>query len=1392
MSTLLKNTGFPITTGGRCAVRGVCVWARLRLFIYAAALLLVPTGIAGAQLSPVFVDDAPGAVEAIRSARGQAASGNVATAARIIQSLLTANAERLTSSQEDELLMVPVRDRAHELLRSDPELLEQYRRAESSEARRMLDAGLLDRVERERFLTSSGREAALRLAQKRMETARFESALRLLEAVDAHPDHRGADDGAAALATELARHLPAADALAQKWSGGDAERVEGPRIVRARDAFEAAPALAIDEVVSRPIRSRPFEDAEGEPSGMLGAGPVAARSRGGSRVQLDPARTVVPSQAGDLLLLCDGMSVRALDRFTLEERWRVDGATGGRRDGAPRLPMGAGPLTVGAWGGTAVAATVETLVRRMVGNGRVHGIDIDSGRRLWSVDISELHPDLSGAQATGAVVAGDGLAVVVASRRVREQRLDSTVLVALRLRDGTLAWRRTVASAGSLPQSRQAGAGAVPVIDRGVVYFVEPLGTTSAVELASGRILWSRLSRAVDRPTPNAQMMWPARPLVRDGALYVIEPGGARVLALDARDGRLLGERAQSELGLPGALLGAGEHLVGASENELYALRFADFGDESAEPSLVFTPESGWFEGRPVASGERVLAPHRDGFALVDPSGGGVVAEIDFGNTGNALVSEAQLAVLDRARVSSYLVWEAARDALQARMEASPGDAAPAVTLAELAHRAERYDAIVPAIDAALDALRRDARSRKAATTRARLFRSIDAMIEPSSSAGVAAGEDPVLAALIERLGQAASTPAESALYHVREGAFAEASRRAGDAVASYQRVLDDPAMRRSAVTLASRTVEARTECTRRLRRIVEAEGPEVYAVFAREASLALEREAASGDPDRLAEIARRYPVSVAALRAWVAASDAALARGKLRGSIGFLEEALAATDGVPGAGDEIVGEIVGRLATRLVEGERAAAASAVLARAAQTRPGLVLTDHGELVDVAGLQERIAQTRTRVARRPEIGALADTGMTTISERLAMRPLFAALDSDHSMVLLAGGDVLEAWEPEPEGGLRRRWSAPLDPAMALLRLDSVGAVVSLGFDDNRRLARINGRTGETTWEAPSFAESFPAGTTPGAGETVPLPGGSVRPRGEILVAMRDDAAALVERSGRVAGYDIAGERLLWARDVGVEHVYDAAESGGLLVVVGASRRDEAGARLKMQPRGVVLDLDSGREVAALALGEARARWVRATRDGVAVIGTDRGIHGFDLATGERLWDTSEAAARRTVEAWGFPGRVIVLDGGGSLWQLEVESGVMSRASLETRNRMDGDAALIEAVAAGDSAVLALPRGLVIYDRRGELVGVDHREALTTLGPAAFAENAAVTLEARGFEPRLYEARVIELATGRLLQSKLLELPARPHSLDLVDGRVIIGAGGGVVVVDAPLE
>jgi outer membrane protein assembly factor BamB len=389
------------------------------------------------------------------------------------------------------------------------------------------------------------------------------------------------------------------------------------------------------------------------------------------------------------------------------------------------------------------------------------------------------------------------------------------------------------------------------------------------------------------------------------------------------------------------------------------------------------------------------------------------------------------------------------------------------------------------------------------------------------------------------------------------------------------------------------------------------------------------------------------------------------------------------------------------------------------------------------------------------------------------------------------MLLAGEDVLEAWE-RGAIGVDRRWSMPLDPSLALLRLDSGGALVSVGDGDLRRLARIDARTGETLWETRAFSAGFDQNTRPAANETVAIPSGPIRPRGEILVALRNDSATLIDRSGRAVGYDVAEGRELWSASLPIDNVYDAAEAGGLIVIVGTRDARDVNARAEPEPAGIIVDAATGRVIAPMDFAGAAPKWVRETTDEIAIVGTERGVVAFNLVDGSRRWFVGETAAQRATEAWSFPGRLILLDEGNRLWQLETETGELSRGPLDTRSRLQASAEGLSVATAGDHAVFALPRGLVMYDRRGELVGLDQRDGLTSLGPHAFADDRAIVLDPHGFEPRVYEARVLELDTGRLIQAQRIELPARPDAVDLIDGRILISAGTGTIVLDAPPE
>ncbi|QYU67601.1 hypothetical protein J4558_22270 [Leptolyngbya sp. 15MV] len=89
--------------------------------------------------NPVYTDEAPIARETLARVGEFLAAGNRPQAVRELQRLLDEHGHRVLVSAEDPALSRSVRRRVHEILLSDPGLLELYRSAESATAQRMLE-----------------------------------------------------------------------------------------------------------------------------------------------------------------------------------------------------------------------------------------------------------------------------------------------------------------------------------------------------------------------------------------------------------------------------------------------------------------------------------------------------------------------------------------------------------------------------------------------------------------------------------------------------------------------------------------------------------------------------------------------------------------------------------------------------------------------------------------------------------------------------------------------------------------------------------------------------------------------------------------------------------------------------------------------------------------------------------------------------------------------------------------------------------------------------------------------------------------------------------------------------------------------------------------------------
>ena len=115
------------------------------------------------------------------------------------------------------------------------------------------------------------------------------------------------------------------------------------------------------------------------------------------------------------------------------------------------------------------------------GDGRIRALDASSGKRLWIYDSSQPVLTLRG-NSSPAVTPEIGLV-----------GFDNGKLAALLLQNGRLIWERTIAvPRGRSELERMVDIDGDPIIRNGIVYIVSYQGNVAALEMDSGRLLWTR------------------------------------------------------------------------------------------------------------------------------------------------------------------------------------------------------------------------------------------------------------------------------------------------------------------------------------------------------------------------------------------------------------------------------------------------------------------------------------------------------------------------------------------------------------------------------------------------------------------------------------------------------------------------------------------------------------------------------------------------------------------------------------------------------------------------------------------------------------------------------------------------------------------------------------
>jgi outer membrane protein assembly factor BamB len=214
----------------------------------------------------------------------------------------------------------------------------------------------------------------------------------------------------------------------------------------------------------------------------------------------------------------------------------------------------------------AAPQAAEGIVVVRSGDGKLFGLNSDSGERLWTYDRTVPALTLRG---TSPPVLYEGLIIA---------GFDEGRLVAIELASGKPIWETRIAVAsGRSELERMVDIDSAPVVEDGIIYVATFQGRLAAVDIESGRILWSR-----EVPSHAG--------LSTDAANLYVSTDDHQVWALDRRTGTLIWKQEQLTGRAPTAPAEIGDYVVvGDLEGHLHWLSKAD-GQFAARAQLDESP----------------------------------------------------------------------------------------------------------------------------------------------------------------------------------------------------------------------------------------------------------------------------------------------------------------------------------------------------------------------------------------------------------------------------------------------------------------------------------------------------------------------------------------------------------------------------------------------------------------------------------------------------------------------------------------------------------------------------------------------------------------------------------------------------------------------------------
>lgn len=1168
-----------------------------------------------------------------------------------------------------------------------------------------------------------------------------------------------------------------------------------------------------------------------------------------------------PSVLGDVVYTNDGVEITAYDRITLSVLWRArppsliyDETSYEERRGRIYRPDyildDVSSVSVGS--GVVVGVSGLAMGSSRRGDPRVHAYTID-GQWLWSADIESISPQFESATVRGEILIDGDTVIVPVRKRATSRRISSAYLVALDLYTGQVKWTRLLGSAGSLPSAARDRIADSPLLYQGLVIHTDGLGVVAAIESATGRIAWSRRFRG--EPVYRSSMVgeytpvWCVnRPIADGSGVILIQPGGENLLRFDLSTGAVTHRRPLAFVGDPRCVLRVGSWLCFPSPQRMSFIPVENIEVGDVVSSIDFTPGS--LKGRPIATDRMLLVPTASGLVSIDPATPKDAAILSLSPAGNTIIVDGTILVTDQTRLHLFVDPDRASQTLQARAARFPDAPLPQIELVDLAFRALRYDQILPPIDRALSLISAQVPD-TTRDLRRRLFVSLSTIVRralgesastPASSSATPKPRAPIgldppmnialVTAIVDRLASCAVTPQER-VEHLLLAARADESRTDGAAsMGRYHSILSDPILASVTLPGADYTLtSAEKIATDRMFNVLARFGASTYA--AQDQAAAAELSQLGGESaastQALSALLAKYPAASSAPSMHKALAERRAAAGDGYGAITALADAAHISRLGVAAGRADQAQVADDLALDV------AAALAAQDRPAQAMATLAAIDaavaRGPLASkFATVRSRVDAALTQSARPAILGDRPDQGVQVLAGWIMLdgMPLLqnpSGPSIEHRVLFNDTLSRIGLFSITPRGTFEKLWDKPYDGIRpTILRVDHLRVLIFAPSSTGGTVECLDAMRGTSLWKSTDIVTWFDGlerkrTESEGPLQVVTPQDGNQRP-GDPLFFGDEATLVMAQRGGRFAAIDLATGQRAWAAWPRIDVIFDAtlvgSNQGRTIVAIGRRR----GVDRTSDPIStlVTLDAQSGKilhevdERTGWFDGRANPdevgdiRWVRPISQGRVVLGMSFGIMCADPRTGTQLWRIADPQLGQSTDAWPLDASMVVLARDRALWLIDIEKGTRAEKSLERRGKVGELASmtvypLIQPGNPRAGFVVATERGVLCYDRVGQLIGADALDGETTVLLPGISANRMVAVESHREEinePGIMRDQTREAARMHLYETPSLRLKSQPllvmyddpRTMAILDGKLLVSTSSLTLVVSFP--